>query len=70
MKIRSMNDLFTEMRAVARGEIPAPADAAEPSIEPAEASRRERKAALDELARLGQEIGAGYDDCPDPSKQK
>jgi len=65
-----MKELFTEMRAVARGGIPAPANAAEPSIEPAEASRRERKAALGELARLGQEIGAGYDDCPGLSKQK
>jgi predicted transcriptional regulator len=36
MKIRSRKDLFGEMRAVARGEITAPADAAEPSVESAE----------------------------------
>ena len=40
MKIQSMKDLIKEMRAVARGEIPAPADAAEPSVESAEALLR------------------------------
>lgn len=34
MKMQTMKSLFDEMRAVARGDIPAPADAAEPSIEP------------------------------------
>lgn len=37
MKIQRMKDLIGEMRAVARGEIPAPADAALPSVESAEA---------------------------------
>ena len=37
MKIQRMNDLIAEMRAVARGEIPAPADAASPSVESTEA---------------------------------
>ena len=37
MKIQRMKDLIAEMRAVARGEIPAPADAASPSVESAEA---------------------------------
>ena len=36
MKIQTMKDLMTEMRAVARGEIPAPAAAASPSVECAE----------------------------------
>ena len=36
MKIQPMKELFAEMRAVARGEIPAPPDAAEPSVESAE----------------------------------
>jgi predicted transcriptional regulator len=36
-KIQSMNDLEDEMRAVARGEKPAPADAARPSFESVEA---------------------------------
>jgi predicted transcriptional regulator len=36
MKIQTMTELFTEMKAVARGEIPVPADAAEPSVESAE----------------------------------
>lgn len=36
MKIQPMHDLMAEMRAVARGEIPAPADAAPPSVESAE----------------------------------
>lgn len=36
MKIQTMKELFEEMRAVARGEIPAPPDAAEPSVESAE----------------------------------
>ena len=40
MKIQSLKDLINEMRAVARGEIPAPADAAEPSVESAEALLR------------------------------
>jgi predicted transcriptional regulator len=40
MKIRPMKDLMNEMRAVARGEIPAPPDAAEPSFESAEALLR------------------------------
>ena len=37
MKIQRMKDLIAEMREVARGEIPAPADAALPSVESAEA---------------------------------
>jgi predicted transcriptional regulator len=40
MKIQPMKDLMAEMRAVARGEIPAPADAALPSVESAEALLR------------------------------
>lgn len=36
-KIQSMNDLEAEMRAVARGEKPAPADAAQTSFESVEA---------------------------------
>lgn len=36
MKIQSMKDLMAEMQAVARGEIPAPPDAAKPSVESAE----------------------------------
>lgn len=40
MKIQPMNDLFAQMRAVARGEIAAPADAAAPSVESAEALLR------------------------------
>lgn len=40
MKIQPMKDLIAEMRAVARGEIPAPADAAMPSVESAEALLR------------------------------
>jgi predicted transcriptional regulator len=36
MKIQSMTDLETEMRKVARGEIPAPADAGLPTVESAE----------------------------------
>ncbi len=36
MKIQPMKDLIAEMRAVARGEIPAPADAGQPSVESAE----------------------------------
>lgn len=40
MKIQSVADLEAEMRAVARGEKPAPADAAAPSIESAEALLR------------------------------
>ncbi len=67
MKIQNMKDLMTEMRAVARGEIPAPADAAEPSVESAEdllrlltpdnrrllrTIRDERPQSVAELARL------------------
>ena len=37
MKMQRMNDLETEMRKVARGEITAPADAALPSVESTEA---------------------------------
>lgn len=37
MKIQTMSNLIDEMRAVARNEIPAPADAAAPSAESAEA---------------------------------
>jgi predicted transcriptional regulator len=37
MKIQRMDDLETEMRKVARGEIAAPADAASPSVDSAEA---------------------------------
>jgi predicted transcriptional regulator len=40
MKVQRFKDLMAEMRAVARGEIPSPADAAEPSIESAEALLR------------------------------
>jgi predicted transcriptional regulator len=40
VKIQSTKALFAEMRAVARGEIPAPADAAAPSVESAEALLR------------------------------
>ncbi|MSO99842.1 MAG: MarR family transcriptional regulator [Acetobacteraceae bacterium] len=40
MKIQPMKDLMAEMRAVARGEIPAPADAAAPSVESAEVLSR------------------------------
>ena len=40
MKVQRFKDLMAEMRAVARGEIPAPADAAEPSVESAEALLR------------------------------
>ena len=36
MKIQTMRELEAEMLAVARGEIPAPADAAQPSVESAE----------------------------------
>lgn len=36
MKIQPMKDLMAEMKAVARGEIAAPADAALPSVESAE----------------------------------
>jgi predicted transcriptional regulator len=35
MKVRRFSDLIDEMKQVARGEIPAPADAAEPSVESA-----------------------------------
>jgi len=37
MKIQRMDDLETEMRKVARGEVAAPADAAPPSVDSAEA---------------------------------
>jgi predicted transcriptional regulator len=40
MKVQSTKDLFAEMRSVARGERPAPADAALPSVESAEALLR------------------------------
>ena len=40
MKVQPMHDLISQMRAVARGEIKAPADAAEPSVESAEALLR------------------------------
>src|SRR5271167_5215726 len=40
MKIQRMNDLEAEMKAVARGEIAAPADAASPSVESTEALLR------------------------------
>ena len=40
MKIMPMKDVFTRMRAVARGEIPAPPDAAEPTVESAEVLMR------------------------------
>jgi len=40
MKLRPMADLIAEMRAVARGEAEPPADAAEPSVESAEALLR------------------------------
>ena len=40
MKIQSTKSLFAEMRAVARGEITAPPDAALPSVESAEALMR------------------------------
>jgi len=38
MKIQSMKGLIGEMRAVARGEVAPPADAALPSVESAEAA--------------------------------
>jgi len=37
MKIPPMKELIAEMRRVARGEIPAPIDAAEPTVESVEA---------------------------------
>lgn len=40
MKVRPMKDLIAEMRAVARGELKPPADAAEPSVESAAALLR------------------------------
>jgi predicted transcriptional regulator len=40
MKRQSLKNLMAEMKAVARGEIAAPADAAEPSVESAEALLR------------------------------
>ncbi len=40
MKIQNLNDLEAEMRAVARGEEPAPADAAETSFNSVEALAR------------------------------
>ena len=40
MKIQPMKDLIAEMRAVARGEMTAPTDAALPSVESAEALLR------------------------------
>lgn len=40
MKIQRMKELEAEMRAVARGEKPAPADAAQPSFESVEALAR------------------------------
>src|ERR1700728_4147157 len=40
MKVQPMRDLIAQMRAVTRGETAAPADAAEPSVESAEALLR------------------------------
>ncbi len=40
MKVQPMRDLIAQMRAVARGETTAPADAAEPTVESAEALLR------------------------------
>jgi len=40
MKVRPMKDLIAEMRAVARCEIPAPADAAAPTVDSTEALLR------------------------------
>ncbi len=40
MKVQSLRDLEAEMRAVARGERPAPPDAAQPSLDSAEALLR------------------------------
>ncbi len=40
MKVQRFKDLMTEMRAVARGDVPAPPDAAMPSIESTEALLR------------------------------
>ncbi|HVC60977.1 MAG TPA: transcriptional regulator [Acetobacteraceae bacterium] len=40
MKVQPMKDLIAQMRAVARGEATAPADAAEPTVESAEALLR------------------------------
>jgi predicted transcriptional regulator len=40
MKIQSAKELFAEMRAVASGDIDSPADAAQPSVESAEALLR------------------------------
>jgi hypothetical protein len=62
MKIQSMQELMAEMRAVARGERETPPDAARPSAESdAAVARALRRAALEELARLGQEMGIGYE---------
>lgn len=67
MKIQTLDELEAEMRAVARGERPAPADAAVPSVNSAEALLRlltpdnrrlmrvirdEKPKSLAELARL------------------
>jgi hypothetical protein len=67
MEIRPIKERVAEKRAGGRGEIAAPADAALSSIEPAAThqaahnDRRDRRAALDELAQLGQELGIGYE---------
>ena len=52
MKVQSLKDLVTEMRAVARGEIPAPPDANQPSIESADALLRILTRENRELLRL------------------
>lgn len=52
MKVQSLKDLVTEMRAVARGEIPAPPDASQPSIESADALLRILTRENRELLRL------------------
>jgi len=46
----------------------APVEADDASIDPVEAPRRGRLAALVELARLGQEIGVGYETDDEPSE--
>jgi hypothetical protein len=62
MKIQTMSELAAEMQAVAGGDLPAPANTVEPSMDPAEALRREREAALDALAREARELKLGYDE--------
>jgi hypothetical protein len=58
MKVQAAKDLSTEMRVVARGENEPPADAALPSAESAAAAKFAlRRAVLDKLSQLDQELG-------------